>query len=372
MDHPRQGRLLVSTIVASAVPPPTAEEQLAFLAKLQRLFSESDFTATYKFALLISLADLALEQGKDDGATLPLSTRQIATRFIELYWNQASPYGSGLASARPGVLLQNLGKQAAVISAIEEFRKDKTETRLGQLKTLPAFEDLVIRVARTVADQPLKYLQNFGGGTDAFLYERTGTSTLHLLPGVAYCLRHFYPLIQRLARTGWIAHIKGNHRNHAILGVGDDLSDFLFSPTRQSLVNMREGLRKLEGSHCFYCGRRTETFDIDHFVPFSLYPRDLAQNFVLAHPMCNRSKSDALAGRIHLEKWADRLDRLADDIEQVGQDAGIKFDTTTTHRVARWAYQVARDSGAKAWIAPRVFETVDECYLTVLNDHRIE
>lgn len=372
MDHPSEGRLLVHTIVASVVPPPTAEAQLAFLAKLQRLFSEGDFTATYKFALLMSLADLALEQGQDDGSTLHLTVRQLATRFIELYWNQVSPYGSWQAGAKPGVLFQNLGKQAAVVSAIEEFRKGKVETRLGQLKILPAFEDLVTRVARTVADQPLKYLQNFGGGTDAFLYERTEHGAIHLLPGVTYCLRRFYPLIQRLARTGWIAHIKGNHRNHAILGVGDDLSDFLFSPTRQSLVNMSEGLRKLDGDRCFYCGSKAGSFDVDHFVPFSLYPRDLAHNLVLAHPMCNRSKSDALAGRVHLEKWATRLDRLADDIEQVGRDAGIRFDATTSNRVTRWAYQVASASGARAWIAPRAFETVDESYLMVLKNDEIK
>ncbi len=42
------------------VPPPSAEAQLAFLAKLQRLFAEGDFTATYNFALLIALADLAV------------------------------------------------------------------------------------------------------------------------------------------------------------------------------------------------------------------------------------------------------------------------------------------------------------------------
>ena len=43
--------------------PPSAEQQLAFLTKLQRLFAEGDFTATYKFALLIALSDLAVELG---------------------------------------------------------------------------------------------------------------------------------------------------------------------------------------------------------------------------------------------------------------------------------------------------------------------
>ena len=97
--------------------PPTADSQLAFLTKLQRLFAEGDFTATYKFALLISLADLAVELGADDGRELMLSTRQIAERFIGLYWKHATPYGTGRVGTRPGVLIQNAGDaQAAIVS----------------------------------------------------------------------------------------------------------------------------------------------------------------------------------------------------------------------------------------------------------------
>lgn len=80
---------------------PSAEAQLVFLGKLQRIFTESDFTATYKFALLMALADLAVELGADDGEELALSIRQIAERFIQLYWPQALPYGTGRPNTSP-------------------------------------------------------------------------------------------------------------------------------------------------------------------------------------------------------------------------------------------------------------------------------
>ena len=67
-----------------AEPIPSAEFQLQFLAKLQRLFAEGDFTATYKFALIISLADLAIELGRDDGSSLALTTRNLGERFAAL------------------------------------------------------------------------------------------------------------------------------------------------------------------------------------------------------------------------------------------------------------------------------------------------
>ena len=57
---------------------PLPEAQLVFLSKLQRLFAEGDFTATYKFALLIALADLAVELGDDSGEALELGHRGIA------------------------------------------------------------------------------------------------------------------------------------------------------------------------------------------------------------------------------------------------------------------------------------------------------
>jgi hypothetical protein len=66
-------------------PPPSPDHQILFLSKLQRLFAEGDFTATYKFALLIALADLAVERGRDDGDALLISNNDIARKFIELY-----------------------------------------------------------------------------------------------------------------------------------------------------------------------------------------------------------------------------------------------------------------------------------------------
>ena len=40
-------------------PPPTPDEQVRFLRNVQRLLAEGQFTASYKFALVHALADLA-------------------------------------------------------------------------------------------------------------------------------------------------------------------------------------------------------------------------------------------------------------------------------------------------------------------------
>lgn len=343
--------------------PPSAERQLLFLSKLQRLFTESDFTATYKFALLISFADLAVELGADDGTELQLSIRQIAERFIQIYWRQALPYGTGRPNTAPAVLLQSNGTQAVVISAITEYREmHGGQGALHLARATPQYQALLGSVAKTVSAQPLNYLQNFGGVTDEFLYERSGAGKVTLKPGVAYCLRRFQPLVQQLARSHWVDHIKRNRRNIGVLGQADDLEDFLFAPSRQTLLAVADGLRKLEGPTCFYCRHTVIEADVDHFVPFSQYPRDLAHNFVLAHPSCNRSKSDALAGRPHLERWLERLVYRTDELTDIALGAGIMGDAEVSRQIAAWGYTSAATHGGSAWLAPGKYESIDQSY----------
>lgn len=351
-------------------PPPSAEAQLSFLTKLQRLFAEGDFSATYKFALLISLADLAVEVGSDTGDELMLSNKKIGERFIQLYWRHASPYGTGRPDAAPGVLVQNIGPQAAVVSAIVKFRAISSAATPQQAAHHPLYGALLAAVVATVSAQPLNYLQNFGGETDPFLYERLNRGEIRLRPGIAYCLRRFHPLVQQLAKSHWVVHVKANRRNQVILGESGDLDDFLFATSRQSLALIGQGLRKLEGARCFYCGNALNSCDVDHYVPFSLYSRDLAHNFVLAHPTCNRSKSDTLAGLPHLERWLERMFKQADALAEIGISAGVTADVGTTQRVAAWGYTSALASCAHAWMSPAQYETVDDRYIALLSGAR--
>ncbi len=347
-------------------PPPSADDQLVFLSKLQRLLAEGGFTATYKFALLIALGELAVEEAKNDGEPLVLKIRQIADRFISLYWNHVAPFG-GDEEGRNGIeLAQVLGSRAAILSAIGEFRQQTGLGGLATAKSHPSYATLITRVARVVADQPLKYLQNFGGGADEFLYTRPAIGTVELRPGVAFCLRRFFPLIQQLCRSHWVEHIKSNKLNHAVIGPSADLEDFLFATSRQSLAVIGRELRKLDGASCFYCGGGLTEHEVDHFIPFSLYPRDLATNFVLAHPSCNRSKSDTLAARGHLDRWLERLLHRGDALCEIGGAAGVPGEPSVIRRVAAWSYTSALTSNAKAWLEPSRYEAVDARYLELL------
>lgn len=138
--------------------PPTADQQIEFLAKIQRIFTEGEFTATYKFALLIALSDLAVELGRDTGEPLSLVMKQIAEEFIALYWPMRRPYQSGLSGSRSDVLAQNKGAQAAVLDQVMRLDGSAIQN-LPQAKQTQIWPEILSEVARVIRDQPVSYLQ---------------------------------------------------------------------------------------------------------------------------------------------------------------------------------------------------------------------
>ena len=114
--------------------PPTAEEQLAFLRSLQRLLDEGNFSASYKYALLHAIADLCIREGDDSGTELELSTSDIAEQFVELYWQQVTPFITGDDKE---VLRQNLGPGQAVIVSELVKRYDGCRGSLSALRNNP-------------------------------------------------------------------------------------------------------------------------------------------------------------------------------------------------------------------------------------------
>jgi hypothetical protein len=72
-----------------------------------------------------------------------------------------------------------------------------------------------------------------------FLYARSSGPRITLLPGVAFNLRRFGALIQLLARSAWVQHIRSNPRNAPTVGGATDLELFLFGGARVDLSAAR-------------------------------------------------------------------------------------------------------------------------------------
>jgi 5-methylcytosine-specific restriction endonuclease McrA len=287
-------------------PTPTPEEQVQFLRNVQRLLAEGLFTASYKFALVHALADLAVLKGDDSGAPLEIDTKDIAAKFVELYWRQCRPFQVG-GEAAGLILQQNKGRQAAIISKIAGSQQ-KCGASLFRLKQLASdrWSELVTEVDEVVRTMPLWKLQTVGDERLEFLYENLGRGNrITLKPGVAYCLRAFYGLLRDLIQGAWVRFVQ---RLNAIrLGSVTDLGTFLFGQERASLDVYRPILMDVQHGTCLYCQKKlSKQSQVDHFIPWSRYSADLGHNFVLAHDQCNNAKSDYLAAEKHLAAWAER------------------------------------------------------------------
>jgi len=136
---------------------PSSDEQIKFLVNLRRLLDEGLFVALYKFALLLALADLSIEQGDDSGAPLQLSTEAIAQKFIQYYWRQALPYP---AASKSRVLRQNTGNQAAVLSLTTAARSSHGDSLPALMRQTTSWRKLVQKVAGVVRVMPLWKLVN--------------------------------------------------------------------------------------------------------------------------------------------------------------------------------------------------------------------
>lgn len=81
----------------------------------------SSYTATYKFALLMSLVNSSIESAVNDDLCLFISYHHIADHFIQLYWSQSLP--TAPKQVQDGEILKQLtGGQTSVIKDIIELK----------------------------------------------------------------------------------------------------------------------------------------------------------------------------------------------------------------------------------------------------------
>jgi hypothetical protein len=349
------------------VAPPTPDQQLAFLHKLQRLLAEGQFTATYKFALLLALAELSVETGDDSGDALRLRFEQIAEKFVRLYWRQTLPYVTAGGHTEE-ILRQNTGKQAEVIRRLEELRRTRGDSLAHLAHDTRVWKQLVGVTTSLIVNMPLGKLQTVGKQQLPFLYPYPAVNgAIDLLPGVAFCFRRFHGLVEDLVQGAWLRFVRNLPANQGILGQTGDLSEFLFGSERGNLLPYVPILRTLQQAACFYCRRPLGGGQhVDHFVPWVRYPVDLAHNFVLAHEQCNSAKGDMLAAPEHLRRWSGRNHQDAESLANAFDQAGLVHDVNASTRIVQWAYARAEAIGAQGWLSGKEFVPLGADWRTIL------
>jgi hypothetical protein len=82
----------------------------------------------------------------------------------------------------------------------------------------------------------------------------------------------------------------------------------------------------------------------------SLYPTDLAHNFVLADGRCNNKKRDRLPACDHLAAWVERNAQYGTQLGQELVQRGVVAELTASNRVAQWAYAQTEAASGLTWV----------------------
>jgi SOS-response transcriptional repressor LexA len=327
------------------------QQQLDFIAYIQRMLVEGDFSATYKFALLHALADVCVEQPlQSEQSELVIELPTLADKLITLYWHHAMPFSSEHTD-ETALLLQNTGAQSKVISVLFECQQNNIRN-LRQLKQSGFYKPTFNAAMATLKSGPLWRLQILAKQAECFLYPHTkSTKFITLNAGIASCFRRFYDLVTYLAKNAWLQKIQSIKHNQTLIGPQSQLHDFLFGFDRNALTKAKPVLVELQSNSCFYCQKPMKSdVEVDHFIPFARYANDLGHNFVAAHRTCNNNKRDFLAAQQHRQRWQNQNLVVNSQIISNELSAYFHCDADKSLAVSNWAYQVAQANNAKLWL----------------------
>ena len=317
------------------------------------------FTATYKYAVLLALLDVCLENTARSGAPPHMvTTRQMAEKVMEIYWRQVEAY-----AVTESVLVQMSGRKGQRASILAETRacREFAQAELGtaslhkaKMMAPDVYAAHLHEIEWTLIRYPLPLLQKIGKETLAFLYQlawdhpaKRGEvrryqqgkpsafdNRLLLLDGVGEGLIQLNSLLRLVIRQHWVHGVSRLNRLDE-----DPLGEFLFGVDRTNLTPIREPLVKLQKGKCFY-GERSlgGGAHIDHFVPWARYASNALDNLVASHADCNLSKSDHLAAGLHVMKWSERAKLESRALDGIATEHRWERSFERTFSVARSVY----------------------------------
>jgi hypothetical protein len=343
---------------------------IAFAEQLLTVLERGGFVATYKYAVILGLMEICLEDSTRSGAAPPsATTRQLAEKVVGLYWRQARAF-------RERILLQNAGKQAGILSQIVRFQSSLADPTIPLARARNLAPQGYVRLLREVewilVKMPLPKLQRVGREVVPFIYQirwdddvRRGElnsddfdNQIRFIGEAGDHLVRLAPLIRPLVQREWTALVaQFNDFPEA------ELERFLFGAQREAIAHLAAPLRELQDNVCFYCGTRlNEGVQVDHFVPWSRHPDDGLDNLVASHSRCNARKSDHLAAAEHVEEWTRRMRNRAAELETIAAETRWPREPGRTLGVARSIY-LRLPTSARLWRLDRHFVAVDSIRL---------
>lgn len=328
--------------------------------QIETIINRDRKDATYKFALLRALCDIAQTEYRqalwrqDDTVSVPLGL--VAEKWLLYYWpiveadlghegaGVAIPQKRGLEINKPiafrRALLALIARCCDARGGLDAFHAD---FRSGLLSAdIAASADVALnKIAQTIVAGPVTYA---GGAIDderrffwqdgAISRRGCGTSSQQLVSSLGRI--HMRGEIWReLALVGhWISEaiiLRWGELTHEIsrkrVTVADAVGKLLIVPEAgRDQQRVREIYRNLPGLRCVWTedtiGPRRE-FEVDHIIPFSLWHNNDLWNLMPATSRANNAKRDKLVSR---ERLLSSRALILDYWQATRQNTPVRFD----------------------------------------------
>lgn len=286
------------------------------LQRFQHFFiTEGKKTATYKFALLKSILDnlvnVDIKVNKENRVVI--SFEALASKFAESYWNIVA-----IHHLKQGNMAN--GKTVAIEQGIY-----KIISELNVESDIPRFENLNIiykkKLEAYTKNNCFKYvLGALCGDFEGLLYEFDKPKKYFALSLRAYkFLWNHKTFIEECNYYCWAKYLENCNPSENTESILTKLETSV--PERTSLGIYKRLFAYYNYNICFYCGkllkRDEESYDVDHFIPWSFIKEDKLWNLVPSCKTCNQKiKRAFLAPYDKLEVIVNRNDHLITAIDR--------------------------------------------------------
>jgi len=279
-----------------------------YMNSVASILKRGQFTNSYKFALLRSLAKYGEKPGKGEDE---VKVEWLAEKFVELYWPLALRFNirQAIVPDKDPVVMRYIRKEACK-------HKLNPETPLGEYrkKHSDSHEKLVSKVASKAFNNVIPRLHNVRGGkVTPHLYKEVSKKGIRVGIRVSAEARAFlqqnHKAIDLLAIGSWV---KFTETFTSAPRLYQKIQGSAFK--RSALKPYKEFFQSLNGGKdCFYCGGDAGVRPhVDHVIPWSFVAEDKVWNLVLSCTDCNSEKSSRTPSNRFIDKLVQRNEEVLD------------------------------------------------------------
>jgi 5-methylcytosine-specific restriction endonuclease McrA len=274
---------------------------MSYMNSVAHILERGQFTNSYKFALLRSLAAFGMKSGK--GETV-VKTEQLAENFVKLFWPLTLRFNIRQATVpdKEPVVMRYIRDEASALDLSPE-----TPLRDFQKNYSNLYSKLVLKVSKNAFGNVIPRFHTVGRGrVTPLLYEASNEGILISANSRGF-LQQNHKALDLLAIGSWV---KFTEKFTSAPRLYEKIQGLAFK--RSALKPYREFFQSVLGeTECFYCGGSIlPQPHVEHVVPWSFVAEDKVWNLVLSCKDCNFKKSSQTPTNSFITKLVRRNEKI--------------------------------------------------------------